>query len=177
MYSTIPVSSSHTITLNSRPHNPHTSAFAWTRDFTDLHPSYLKPSRELPPKKSCLYLLLIWSHLAYFSITDGKKKPINFMKIEFFELTAQNEMSLSTPNHHHHQELREPYGRGSRKSLRVRGDRGQEVNTAYWTNWPKIIGAHRDWSRMHWPCKSPHQVLYIFIIAINLVFFMGLLSV
>lgn len=127
------------------------------------------------PPESCLLIIQLLSTLNLLQsdlyLHRQRRENAYHFHGESSEHTAWNGLSLPLPHHHHqNQELREPYGGGSKKNLRVRGDRGKQENTAFWINWLKIIWVHRDWSNMHRPCPGLYQVLYVYIIATTLVF-------
>lgn len=71
--------------------------------------------------------------------------------------------------------IREPWRRGGGKSQR--GHQRHQENKALYTNWAKLILAHRDWSSEHRAYTGLHQILCVYIIASSLAVFMGLLSV
>lgn len=57
----------------------------------------------------------------------------------------------------------------------VKGDGGHQ-DTSHWINEASLLWTHRVWSNNQRVCMAMHYVLCLYVAAVNLVFFVGLLT-
>ena len=74
-------------------------------------------------------------------------------------------------------EIQEPWGRGGRKTIGVRGNRGHREKMKHWMKYTRLTWVYRDWSSKHRDCLGLHQISCIYVMGVRLAGFGGFLTV